>query len=69
MAETKGKASTRAKNKYNAANYERIALVVPKGKKDKIKAVAQSQGESLNGFVNKAIDNEIKRCDEQQNGK
>lgn len=69
MAETKGKASTRAKNKYNAANYERIALVVPKGKKDKIKAVAQSQGESLNGFVNKAIDNEIKRCDEQQYGK
>lgn len=69
MAETKGKASTRAKNKYNAANYERIALVVPKGKKDKIKAVAQRQGESLNGFVNKAIDNEIKRCDEQQDGK
>lgn len=69
MAETKGKASTRAKNKYNAANYERIALVVPKGKKDKIKAVAQSQSESLNGFVNKAIDNEIKRCDEQQDGK
>ena len=64
-----GKASTRAKNKYNAANYERIALVVPKGKKDKIKAVAQSQGESLNGFVNKAIDNEIKRCDEQQDDK
>ncbi len=55
--------------KYNAANYERIALVVPKGKKDKIKAVAQSQGESLNGFVNKAIDNELKRCDEQQDGK
>ncbi|WP_308617831.1 antitoxin [uncultured Eubacterium sp.] len=55
-----GKASTRAKNKYNAANYERIALVVPKGKKDIIKAYAQSKGESLNSFVNKAIDNEMK---------
>lgn len=56
MAETQGKASTRAKNKYNAANYERIALVVPKGKKAKIKAYADSKGESINGFVNKAID-------------
>ncbi len=56
MAETQGKASTRAKNKYNAANYERIALVVPKGKKAKIKAYADSKGESINGFVNRAID-------------
>ncbi len=56
MSESQGKASTRAKNKYNAANYERIALVVPKGKKAKIKAYADSKGESINGFVNKAID-------------
>ncbi len=56
MAEAQGKASTKAKNKYNAANYERIALVVPKGKKAKIKAYADSKGESVNGFVNKAID-------------
>jgi len=56
MAENQGKPSTRAKNKYNAANYERIALVVPKGKKAKIKAYADSKGDSINGFVNKAID-------------
>lgn len=56
MAESQGKPSTRAKNKYNAANYERIALVVPKGKKAKIKAYADSKGESINGFVNRAID-------------
>ena len=56
MAEGQGKPSTRAKNKYNAANYERIALVVPKGKKAKIKAYPDSKGESINGFVNKAID-------------
>ena len=55
MAENQGKPSTRAKNKYNAANYERIALVVPKGKKAKIKAYADSKGESINGFVNRAI--------------
>lgn len=59
MAENQGKPSTRAKNKYNAANYERIALVVPKGKKAKIKAYADSKGDSINGFVNKAIDKEM----------
>lgn len=56
MAETKGKASTKAKNKYNAANYERITLMVPKGKKEIIRAFAERRGESVNGFVNKAID-------------
>lgn len=61
MAETQGKASTKAKNKYNAANYERIALVVPKGKKAKIKAYADSKGESINGFVNKAIDKAMEK--------
>lgn len=56
MAESKGKASTKAKNKYNAANYDSLRIVVPKGKKAKIKAYADSKGESINGFVNKAID-------------
>ncbi len=51
-----GKASTKAKNKYNAANYDRLSLVVPKGKKEKIKAYAESKNESLNRFVNRAID-------------
>ncbi len=55
MAEM-GKASTRAKNKYNAENYDNLRIVVPKGKKEKIKAYAESKGESINGFVNRAID-------------
>ncbi len=55
MAE-QGKSSTRAKNKYNAENYDNLRIVVPKGKKDKIKAFAASKGESINGFVNRVID-------------
>ena len=51
-----GKASTRAKNKYNAANYDRIALSVKKGQREIIKAHADAMGESLNSFVNRAID-------------
>lgn len=61
----KGKASTRAKNKYNADNYDSLRIVVPKGKKDIIKAHASEQGESLNGFVNRAIDETMERDDKQ----
>ncbi len=56
-----GNAATRAKNKYNAENYERISLSVPKGEKDKIKAHAESMGESVNGFINRAIENQMER--------
>ncbi len=43
-------------NKYNADKYDSLRIVVPKGKKAIIKAYADSIGESINGFVNKAID-------------
>ena len=57
----KAKASTVAKNKYNAKAYDRINLVVKKGKKDTIKAHAELQGQSVNGFINAAIDEKIER--------
>jgi len=50
------KAQQKAVAKYMANNYDEIKVRVPKGKKDKIKAHAESKGESLNGFVNRAID-------------
>lgn len=53
--------STTAKNKYNAKSYDRVALQVKKGKKETIKAHALNQGESLNGFINRAIEETIKR--------
>jgi len=52
----KGKAATRAKNKYNSQNYDSVRLVVPKGRKPKILAVAEAAGDSLNGYINKAIE-------------
>lgn len=61
MAETRGNSQTRAKNKYNAKAYDRIALQVKKGRKDILKAHAENCGESLNGFVNRAIDETIER--------
>jgi uncharacterized protein (DUF1778 family) len=54
------KAQQKAVNKYMAANYDRINLTVPKGDKDIIKAHAESMGESVNGFINRAIENQMK---------
>ena len=49
------KAQQKAVNKYMAANYDRINLTVPKGRKDEIQAFAAQTGESVNGFINRAI--------------
>lgn len=57
------KAQTRASNKYNAKAYDRIALQVKKGKREKIKAYAESKGLSLNGYINKLIDDDMKIAD------
>lgn len=55
MEESRGKASTRAKNKYNAENYDSLRIVVPKGQKATIQAAAEREGESVNGYTNKAL--------------
>ena len=49
------------KNKWQAEHCERISLVVPKGKKDIIKSHAESKSESINGFINRAINEAIER--------
>ncbi len=54
-------AQKRAVAKYNAANYERIELRVPRGKKAELQEYAQAHGESLNAFINRAIDEAMER--------
>ena len=44
MEGTKGTAATRAKNKYAAANYERLSPFVKKGKKQRYKDAAAAGG-------------------------
>jgi predicted HicB family RNase H-like nuclease len=56
-----GKTSSAVKNRYNDKAYDKINLVVPKGQKDIIKAYAESKGESLNGFINRAINEAMKK--------
>ena len=50
-----GKASTTAKDRYNAKSYDDIRVRVPKGQKEAIQAFAEQNGESLNGFINRLI--------------
>lgn len=51
-----GKNSPESINRYMAKVYDRINLTVPKGQKEVIKAHAEAQGESVNGFINRAIE-------------
>ena len=52
--------------KYNAKSYDEIKVRVSKGNKDIIKAHAERNGESLNGFVNRAIDEAMERDKENK---
>lgn len=56
-----GKTSNESKRKYNEKAYDRIQLVVKKGKKEEIKSFAEKQGYTMNSFVNEAIDEKMKR--------
>ena len=47
--------------KYNAANYDRVELRLPKGKKETVQTHAEAQGESLNAFINRAISETMER--------
>lgn len=53
------KAQQKATNKWIEKAYDRINLTVPKGQKDVIKAHAEARGESVNGFIGRAIDNQM----------
>ena len=61
MARPKTKTTAQIKNDYAKKAYDDVRLQVKKGKKDIIKVHAESHGESINGFINRAIDNEMER--------
>lgn len=54
-------AQRKAVAKYNAANYDRIELRIEKGQKQALKDHAEARGETLNGFVNRAIQEAVER--------
>ena len=64
-----GKTSSKVKDKYNSKVYEEIKVRVQKGQKNVIQAHSEARGESVNGFINRAISEQIVRdesADSQQ---
>ena len=55
------KAQQKAVAKYMKNNYDNYQIRMPKGKKDISKQHAEQHGESLNGFINRAIDETMER--------
>ncbi len=53
------KANQRAVNKYVKANYDRVNVTMPKGRKAELQAHADTQGQSVNAYINTAIDSRI----------
>lgn len=48
-------AQKKANQKWDSANLDRLSLAMPKGAKEAVKAFATAHGESVNGFINRAI--------------
>lgn len=52
-------------DEYNKTKYEDLRVRVEKGRKEIIKAHAKSRCESVNAFINRAIDNQINQDNEK----
>lgn len=59
-------AQKKATAKYEAKVYDKTLLRLPKGKLSAIKAHAAARGESVNGFINRAIDNQMERDEHKE---
>lgn len=55
------KAQQQATAKYEAKAYDKVLLRMPKGQREQIQAHAEARGESVNGFINRAIKETVAR--------
>lgn len=63
-----GKTSAAVKNRYNSKAYDRIVVVVAKGRKDIIQTAAERAGLSLSAYIVKAIDRQMSEDGFSQGG-
>lgn len=56
-----GKTSAAVKNRYAAKAYDRLQIIVKKGRKAEIQAAAEKQGDSLNAYIKKAVREQYKK--------
>ena len=66
--EQKKKTQTQWSNEYNAKAYDRIALSVKKGRREQIRAHAAGNGESINGYINRLIEQDMQFKDDRGTG-
>ena len=53
----------KAIRKYESEKIDKILVRVPKGKKAVIQDYAAAHGESVNGFINRAVDEAMERSE------
>lgn len=58
---SRSEAMARASKKYEQEKVDRVAFRVTKGKRELIHAHAAACGESVNEFINRAVDEAIER--------
>jgi len=63
-----GKPSTAASTRYQKKAYDRVVIFVSKGNKAQLKTYAECQGESLNAFVRRAIQETIENDKKKSSG-
>ena len=68
MAEEKKNKTTQYKNSYNAANYDSLRIVIPKGQKQAVEAHVSGKGQSVNGYVNGLIREDMGLTEDEWKG-
>lgn len=56
-----GKNSYESIKRYEDKAYDKVLVRMPKGKKETIQAHTEHTGQSINGFINEAIDEKMDR--------
>ena len=59
-------AEDRAIKKYEQEKIDKVLVRFPKGKKEQIQQHVANTGESLNGFINRAVDQALSADDEKK---
>ena len=53
------------KNKYNSEMYDRLNIMVPKGRRKDIRIRAESKGMTINSLVNSLLQDDLGMTDDQ----
>lgn len=61
--EAKKRANKKWNDEHLKERYDRINLIIPKGEKERIKMVAEQNGESVNALINRVLFAEVERIE------